>query len=249
MKEILIPTRTANKSLHGNIYLVDNSAPFIILCHGFTGNQREHGRFDRTAEELNKRGYNALTFDFAGSGKNIREAVTLTKQAHNLEDVFKWVETEGYQKISTIGLSFGGMTALVANLPKRHLAVFWAPAFYINRQFPLMHKIKLKFAGIMGKTPVLFGDTDQVLIDYSFMSDKNNKMTDPMLREMNIPVLMIHGDADITISPSISAEAYDKIQDKSDKQRVLVNGAGHDFDDAHLDEFISHTITFLNKYH
>ncbi len=249
MKEILIPTRTANKSLHASIYLVDKAAPFIILCHGFTGDQHELGRFDQTAAQLNEKGYNALTFDFAGSGKNKREVITLTKQAQDLEDVYKWVEAEGYHRISTIGLSFGGMTSLVANLLKRHVAVFWAPVFYVNRLYPITHRIKLKFADIIGKTPVSFGENNPILIDYSFMSDKNNKKADFLLREINIPILIIHGDKDLTVLPSTSAEAYEKIPDKSNKQRILVKGAGHDFSDGHLEEFIKHTITFLDKYH
>ena len=249
MKEILIPTRTADKSLHACIYLVDKAAPFVILCHGFTGDQNEWGRFVQTAAELNKRGYSALTFDFAGSGKNKREVITLTKQAQDLEDVFKWVDAEGYQRISTIGLSFGGMTSLVADLPKRHLAIFWAPVFYVNRLYPLSHRIKLKFANINGKTPISMGENNPVLIDYSFMSDKNNKMGDLLLREINIPLLIIHGDRDATVLPSTCEEAYKKIPDKSNKQRILVKGAGHDFSDDHLDEFINHTTTFLDQYH
>ena len=72
-----------------------------------------------------------MTLDFSGSGENERELITLSKQARDLEDVYDWVKTQGYSNIAAIGLSFGGLTLLVANLPEIKTKVFWAPGFYL----------------------------------------------------------------------------------------------------------------------
>ncbi len=246
MSEILIPIRD-NKSVYANIYHLDYNKPIVILCHGFTGDQHEHGRFDLTSTELNKNGYNALTFDFLGSGKNKREVITLTGQAENLEDVSKWVISEGYKEIITIGLSFGGMTSLVAKIPERKIAVFWAPAFYFNRQFSFIQRLKFKFASIVGKTPIEIGpEGNTVLIDYNFMSDKNNDNTNVLLEKLNIPTLIVHGDADKTISVETSEEAFRHAN--NEKKLVVVKGADHGFKDTYLREFINTTIEFIGTF-
>ncbi|MHA1391702.1 MAG: alpha/beta fold hydrolase [Promethearchaeota archaeon] len=84
-KRVLIPSGN-EKKLHGVIYFAlekntIDKPPILIMCHGFTGDKYEWGRFPKTAKVLNKEGYDALIFDFSGSGENKREPVNLSKQA------------------------------------------------------------------------------------------------------------------------------------------------------------------------
>ena len=135
--------------------------PFVIICHGFTGDKYEWGRFTETAIALNKVGFEALIFDFSGSGENEREFITLSKQARDLEDVHDWVKNQGYSNIAVIGLSFGGLTLLVANLPEVKTKVFWAPGFYLKKMFPksMVRNLKKKQiinVGLYKKNPVGF---------------------------------------------------------------------------------------------
>ena len=91
---------------------------FVIFCHGFKGDKYEWGRFTETAIALSKVDFESLLFDFSGYGENEQEFITLSKQARDLEDVYDWVKNQGYSNIAVIGLSFGGLTLLVANLPE-----------------------------------------------------------------------------------------------------------------------------------
>ncbi|MBN2151605.1 MAG: alpha/beta fold hydrolase, partial [Candidatus Lokiarchaeota archaeon] len=124
--------------------------PLAILCHGFGGDRQEWGRFPEAAGSLVSAGIDALYFDFTGCGENSRKPITLSKQVADLEDVHAWARSRGYSHIATVGLSFGGLTSLLANLPGREAAVFWAPALY-------MHKSIGKARLILGKLATAFG--------------------------------------------------------------------------------------------
>jgi len=135
-KRVLIPSVNDNK-LHGVLYfaLEENPLerlPILIMCHGFTGDKYEWGRFPETAKAVNKEGYDALIFDFSGSGENKREPINLAKQATDLENVYDWVKNQGYSKIAVLGLSFGGQTVLKASLPGITTYVFWAPLLLLH---------------------------------------------------------------------------------------------------------------------
>ncbi|GAH59558.1 unnamed protein product, partial [marine sediment metagenome] len=80
-KRVLIPS-VNDKNLHGVLYftLEENNStkpPILIMCHGFTGDKYELGHFPETGKALNKEGYDALIFDFSGSGENKREPINL----------------------------------------------------------------------------------------------------------------------------------------------------------------------------
>ena len=101
--------------------------PILILCHGFTGDKYECGRFPELAKACNKEEIDALTFDFSGSGENNRIPIRLYNQFRDLESVYKWTQDQDYKRIAVLGLSFGGLTALGANLPGIITYIFWAP--------------------------------------------------------------------------------------------------------------------------
>ncbi|MFX1448442.1 MAG: alpha/beta hydrolase, partial [Promethearchaeota archaeon] len=135
-KNILIPSGE-DKQLHGIFYFAEEEntlvkPPVLIMCHGFTGDKSEWGRFPETAKALNKEGYDALTFDFSGSGENKRELINLTKQANDLENVYNWVKSKGYTRIAVLGLSFGGLTTMKANLQGLKTEVLWAPPLLLH---------------------------------------------------------------------------------------------------------------------
>ena len=137
VKRLIIPRRNGGL-LHAELYSIfedelDGLPPLVIMCHGGKGDKWEWGRFPKTAEALNKSHFDVLLFDFSGMGENDREPMLVSNQITDLEDVFQWAKNKGYNKISTIGLSLGGLTSLLANLPDRKSAVFWAPGFFMKK--------------------------------------------------------------------------------------------------------------------
>ncbi len=226
------------------------NTPFVILCHGFTGDKYEWGRFPKTAEKLVAAGFDAIIFDFSGSGKNTREPITLSKQVQDLENVYGWAKNQGYAKISTIGLSFGGLTSLVAELPDRVAAVFWAPAFAFKKVFNRFNRTFLRFVSLFKKTPMKIKATESgpIWVDYSFVQDILNTNVDEYLVDFTTPTLIVQGTADTTVKPYDTRLAFQLMPIDDHHQLMEVTDATHVFQDAHLEQFISHTVTWLQRY-
>jgi len=251
-KLIQIP-KSIKGILHATIYETGKppqTTPIVILCHGFTGDQTEWGRFEKTAKVLNQHGYDALLFDFSGSGKNLREPVTLSKQSRDLEDVIIYIKNANYQKLNILGLSFGGLTTLVTPLPKVTTLIFWAPGFYLPRLIPKFHKFMAKVAYKLRRPPMKRKsiNNDPILMDYTFLFDEKMDQTTKFMKKMEIPTLIIHGNEDKQIPLTFTAEAFQHLPDTLDKSRIVIEGAGHDFKDDHLDLFIDHSLKWLDTY-
>jgi putative redox protein len=249
-EKILIP-RSGVGNLHA-VYFIsekesrsksDNKNPMVILCHGFTGDKYEWGRFNKTAEALNAEGFDALLFDFSGSGENKRELITLSKQARDLKDVYKWASEKGYNWISVLGLSFGGLTALVAKLPKVETYIFWAPAFFIKNLFLAMKQNKEQQLSLPSS-----GEHDPIIIDHSFIEDLLDYNIESYLKNLQTPALVIQGTRDKSVRPSQTRKAFSIMPQTENYKLVEVDKATHNFDRILLQRFIEETIAWLKNY-
>ncbi len=222
----------------------------VILCHGFSGDKYEWDRFPMTASSLNAEGYDALIFDFSGSGENPREPVTLTQQVRDLEDVHEWAVEQGYKHTATIGLSFGGITSLLAEMPTRVAAVFWAPGFFMKRV--IGRKIHLaRFIMALTRKPIYrksSGEHAPVIMGKSFFDDVLRIDPCPALASFTTPSLVIQGLADTDVRPALTREAVSHMPRDEHHELVEIDGATHNFAGEHLKAFISHTVGWLNKY-
>ena len=249
-KRVLIPSGN-DKKLHGVLFFalkenVLDKPPILIMCHGFKGDKYELGRFPETAKALNKEGYDALIFDFSGSGENKREPVNLAKQTRDLDDVYNWVKSQKYSKIAVLGLSFGGVTTLKANLPDITSYVFWAPVLLLHTTGDQSEWFK-----DITKGPVEIpssGDYDPITIDMSFVTEFGKFRVKPALKKLEPPTLIIQGTADITTPLSLTKKAFSMMPQDEDHKLVEVQDATHDFDEIYLQEFIRETINWLKNY-
>lgn len=219
--------------------------PIVLICHGFKGDKYEWDRFPETAIALNKIGFDSLIFDFSGSGENERELITLSKQARDLEDVYDWVINQGYSNIAAIGLSFGGLTLLVANLPEIKTKVFWAPGFYLKKMFPssMVKNLKKKPLRIPSS-----GEFEPITIDHTFVEDLSNYDSNSYLNSLVIPTIIIQGTGDTTIGLDNTREAFKHLPQDDHHKLVEIDDATHDFKGDHLVKFIELTIDWLKKY-
>jgi pimeloyl-ACP methyl ester carboxylesterase len=213
--------------------------PLIIFCHGLTGDKYEWGRFPKTAKRLNEKGYDAIIFDFSGSGENKREPVLLSKQVRDLEDIYNWAKGQNYITFATIGLSFGGLTTLVANIPV-HTNIFRAPAFYIKRgmnesqidNFPV--KLNSSYP------PEIYYEEDFIFEIHQIDIDKH--------LQLKTPSLIIHGELDKAVRPEQSENALSQMPQDPHHRLHIVKNAGHLFDGEQLEEFIEESTKWLQKY-
>ena len=249
-KRILIPN-AERSDLHGVLYfaLEENALdrpPILIMCHGFTGDKYEWGRFPETAKALNKEEYDVLIFDFSGSGENKREPINLTKQANDLENVCSWVKNQGYSRIAVLGLSFGGQTLLKARLSGIITYLFWAPFFLLHTTGDHSDWFK-----DIAKGPVEIptsGDGEPVIIDMSFMTEIAKFRVRPALKKLNLPTLVIQGTMDESIPLEMTKKAFNLMPQDENHKLVEVQDATHDFAEEHLEIFIRETVNWLKKY-
>jgi len=236
----------------------DGKAPLVILCHGFTGDKSEWGRFPQTALAFNKEGIDAIFFDFSGSGQNERELITLSKQGKDLEEVYGWAETQGYSWIAVLGLSFGGLTTLIAELPSVETYIFWAPGFYISR---LLSEGPINIVSALknlenppfkmpssGRHPETGKKYKPIIIDKSFIESIESYEIDKLLESLNKPTIVVQGTADVAVKPEHTREAFSHLPQDEHHKLVLVENATHDFKDAHLKEFIDVSIEWFKRY-
>jgi len=223
----------------------------VIMCHGFKGDKSEKNRFYQTALELNNIGLDAVSFDFSGSGENKREPVLLSRQVSDLEDVGRWAIQNGYARLGTLGLSFGGITSLMANLTARKAAVFWAPAMYPKRSASLfeylLSKVMINFPSITVKRDSS-GNYPPILVNSAFSKEVFQLNTDHYLKQFSTPSLILQGQADTVVKPEFTQEAYTNLPQDKHHQYILVSGAAHDFNGHHLQPFIHHTAKWFLTY-
>jgi esterase/lipase len=249
-KRVLIPSGEVKK-LHAVFFLAKEEIakekpPILIMCHGFTGDKSEWGRFPAMAKTLNKEGYDALIFDFSGSGENKREPVNLPKQSTDLENVYSWVKNQGYSKIAVLGLSFGGITTLKANLPGITSYVFWAPVMYVHTTGDQAEWFK-----DIDKGPVEIpasGDYPPIIIDMSFVIEFGKFRVRPALKNLTPPTLIVQGTVDESTPLHLTKKAFTMMPQDDHHKFVEVEGATHDFDENHLQIFITETKNWLKKY-
>ena len=242
-KKLIIPRRKGGELisiLYETSMKTTKKPPLVIFCHGFTGDKFEWGRFPKTSKKLNEKGYDAIIFDFSGSGENRREPVLLSKQVGDLEDVINWAKELNYKKFATIGLSFGGLTTFIANIPVQTV-IFWAPVFYVKQitndslysHFPF----KLPSAA-----------PPEIYIEKEFIHELKEINIDEHLRKFKTPSLIIHGELDSTVKPELSKKAHGQMPSIINHKFHLVKDADHLFNDEQLEEFIEETIRWLQKY-
>ena len=253
VKEIINIPRSTNGNLNGLHF--DTGEPFkktpvVILAHGFTGDQEEWGRFTKTALEFNKAGFDVVTFDFSGSGKNPREPKTFSKQVQDLKDVHDWVKSKGYKKINLLGLSFGGTTTLVANLPELKSTVFWAPGFNLKRKIKKFQVIMFFLYSKFSNKPRLMqsGNNEPIMIKYDLLKEGRNFDFENALANYSTPSIIIQGDKDETMPYDWNFEAFHYMPQDDNHKFVKVIGASHEFEGANLEQFIENSINWIKKY-
>ena len=101
--------------LTGLLYSSRKKGDVLIVCHGFTGSKEGGGRALEMAEELGKRGYATLLFDFSGNGESEGDFadISLTGQINDLKSSVDFCLGLGFERIIVSGRSFGGLPPLL----------------------------------------------------------------------------------------------------------------------------------------
>lgn len=237
---------------------IDYNTPLIILIHGYCGDKLnagfnaegfETGRFYKLSQALLENSYDVLTFDLSGHGENLREPLRISHLIADVEDVFAWVQSEGYSRIGTVAYSLGGLASVHVKTPGRIVSVLWSPAFYPTRSKGPIKIFFYKIAAKFMKSPITAGaNFGDILVDGVFLQESIRGTSDTVLKNCHVPTYILHGSADDYVRWEWSQEAFGKMPHDADHQYKVIEGAEHHYDTALLQQFIDESLWWVKKY-
>lgn len=265
-KDFVLPTEDSEKiNVSAFCNSNDGDAPCIILVHGFKG-FKDWGFFPYSAEYFANQGFFVLTFNFShnGVGDNLIEFIepekfadnTFSREVNELEFVIKSFlsGTFGFRRnnnIVLIGHSRGGAISVLtaAKFNQISKVVLWASVCTLDR-YTERQKEEWR---VKGKIEVLNFRTKQWMkINVSLLDDielniENSLNIKKAVTELRKPLLIIHGEQDITVPVSEAKNLYDW-SDKTISELFIIKAKGHTFNIIHPFEGTNQKFeTVLNK--
>jgi len=237
--ERVIFKNSRNQSLVGHLY-TSKSKSVIIMSHALANDKSERGKFDKVAKDLNQAGYSVLAFDFSGCGESDDDTLTVGKQIDDLQSAIKFVKSAGYQKIGLFGHSLGCLISLKCYSSEIITMVLWSPitnkiTYSWHEKLSKEQLQELSNKGYFTRTRKN-AIRIKYLIDKQMLLDRESVNQKELLKNINCPILIIHGTKDTSV-PITDSENAIKLLSK-DSQLELVEGADHDFNE-HIDIIVS----------
>jgi len=177
------------------------SESIIIMASGFTGDKSMNGRFEKLANKFSQAGISVITFDYCGCGESDDEILTPENAVADLHSVMNYAKNRGYKNIGLYGQSYGGLVCLKGYRSDVRTMVLTGALtgsikynwenFYSKDQLD-----ELSITGHMRIYKDALSPRDMVIIDKSMLQDFELIDQEKMLRKVECPVLIIHGDHD-----------------------------------------------------
>ncbi|MFH0962971.1 MAG: alpha/beta hydrolase [Planctomycetota bacterium] len=208
--------------------------PALVMLHGFTGHKIEpHRLFVKAARRFASEGILTLRFDFRGCGESEGDFEDLSVEGE-VGDALKALElVRGrgdvrQDRIGLLGMSLGGsIAACVAGTERDALCclVLWAAVADPRRAFGA--KAAGDIMANFGKRPVhdYFGNAlSQGLLDELYVFRPLER-----LRGYASPAIILHGDADTSVSPDDALLYEEELSGRGDVELHMIRGSGHTF--------------------
>lgn len=215
--------------LAGLVFSGPATGTLVVVCHGFTGSKEGGGKAVAMAEEMGKRGYAVLLFDFSGCGKSQGSFSDLTLSGH-IEDLASSVDyglSLGFHRVITVGRSFGGTTVLChAALDKRIAGVCtWAaPAEPLKLFYGFYEQESAREDSLIPLTD----QSGTVMLHKGFFTDlqqHNPARSAAMIAPR--PLMVLHGQSDAVVPVANAHLIYSSAG--SPKDLKIIPQADHQF--------------------
>lgn len=184
----------------------DLHAPIVILCHGL-GTGKESATNTELVRRLHRQGIATFRFDFFGHGDSggAFEEITPSRGKQDVLHALSYLAHEGYSAFCLVGSSFGGYACAAAASEAEGLRclalkcpVFeWDDAILSGLvEEPLAEWKRERSGTFHGRR-----------LNYSFFEDAQGKSMYEALREVHVPVLIVHGEKDDLVPIAQSKKA------------------------------------------
>ncbi len=227
--------------------------PVLIFCHGYKG-FKDWGAWNLMAEDFAKRGFVLVKFNFAFNGGTLEEPIdfpdldafgenTYSKELDDLEVLIDWLYTDDFPAAEVADLSSvcllghsrgGGIVTIKAAEDKRiKKLITLASVSDFGDRFPKGEELKaweqkgiayIENTRTKQQMPHLFEFYED------FKKNEERLTISRAARNLQIPVLIIHGSADPTVSIN---DAHDLHEWMSHSRLVVLEGSDHVFEASH----------------
>ncbi len=250
-KEVPLTFRNKReKELAGILHIPEEEKPpLVVMCHGFQ-NSKTDKKAVKMGRALQEKGICVFRFDFEGCGDSQGEAkeATIKKWVEDLDVAIKTTQKEvdlDMTRVAFIGISLGSVIASLfakeSKIPIKTM-VFWSQGFDQKSLLEKWHdgadKEKIKREGVVYKKDKEIGR------DY-YLENKNKDYS-PVLSELKLPILIIHGKEDKDVPFHLSWQL-----EKKHKNIALIGllGANHKFNDySAQNRLIKETLKWIKKH-
>ena len=224
--------------------------PLVIICHGF-GATKTRRRLVRLARALAKKKIASFRFDFEGCGdsEGKLEIATAKREVQDLDSALGYVLKQKNVDRNIMGFvaeSLGAVVVLKYIVQKEFSTktlVFWSPAFFQKKLIPFWNTKsdlrRWKKQGYFIRKDKKFG--------ISYLRENEKKDYTPLLCQIRVPILIIHGQKDETIPIKFSRELA---RNYKNVKLIALPKAGHKFDENYYIQkrLVQNTVRWLKKF-
>lgn len=213
----------------------------VILGHGVTGN-KDRPLLIAIAEGLAARGWPCLRISFSGNGASQGrfEDATITKEIADLQAVLDAIpETT---RVAYAGHSMGGAVGVLTAVRDERVRVLITLAGMVfTKEF-----CEREFGDVTPGEGCMW-DEETCPLSQAYVDDLHlHESTLDAAAAMQVPWLLLHGTADDLVYSRDSEAAYEAAPQP--KKLVIIDGAGHSFDEATYPALIEEIDAWLDEY-
>lgn len=208
-----ISVRTKDsKTLIADMYNVENTDTAVIICHGYRGKRQDMNIFVKLFRPLN---IACLLPDARGHGESEGEWINF---GFNGQDLRCWINKLEHKKIILFGVSMGASTVLNAypyeDDSRVKCIIIDSPFSSLKEE--LLHLFSQRYILNLG---FLF------FLNLLNVHNFNIYLNNPIDKNPNVPVCILHGTRDDVIPVTQSINIYNKL--RNDKKFIYLYDGSH----------------------
>jgi dienelactone hydrolase len=215
--------------------------PLVVIAHGHGGSREEGGSFPRVAAELAALGIASIRMDFPGCGDSTESFAenNLSNMLLDLQAARVFAESQfdiDETRVGLLGYSMGGrLVALLSEIdPSYQVMATWAPAVSNGAERELTgfggpdaYRSLKEQAQENGSVVYETRWGTELELGARWFTDMEETFPQAALAKFSGPLLVVYGDEDESVPPSVSAAAASAATSSSEVVSVVIPTAKH----------------------